>query len=110
MGWKKFFVGEPMPDKDDPKYAKRRERDMAAGAKFARWTGLTWIGQKICGWAMAHKELYITIALGIILLCSGTVFYRLYLVATYDPKGVVPVTQQIDSLLQNRYHQYENNH
>lgn len=23
MGWKKLFVGEKMPDKDDPKYKQR---------------------------------------------------------------------------------------
>lgn len=25
MGWKKLFVGEKMPDKDDPKYKQRYE-------------------------------------------------------------------------------------
>ena len=36
MGWKKLIFGEKMPDKDDPKYKERYERDVAAGRKFAK--------------------------------------------------------------------------
>ena len=36
MGWKKLFVGEKMPDKDDPKYKQRYESEVNAGRKFAR--------------------------------------------------------------------------
>ena len=36
MGWKKLFVGEKMPDKDDPKYKQRYENELNAGRKFAR--------------------------------------------------------------------------
>lgn len=36
MEWKKLFVGEKMPDKDDPKYKQRYENEVNAGRKFAR--------------------------------------------------------------------------
>ena len=36
MGWKKLFVGEKMPDKNDPKYKQRYESEVNAGRKFAR--------------------------------------------------------------------------
>ena len=36
MGWKKLFVGEKMPDKDNPKYKQRYENEVNAGRKFAR--------------------------------------------------------------------------
>lgn len=35
-GFKKMLFGEKMPDKDDPKYKERYERDVAAGRKFAK--------------------------------------------------------------------------
>ena len=36
MSWKKLIFGEKMPDKDDPKYKERYEREVAAGRKAAR--------------------------------------------------------------------------
>ena len=35
-GFKKMLFGEKMPDKQDPKYKERYERDVAAGRKFAK--------------------------------------------------------------------------
>jgi conjugative transposon TraK protein len=36
MGWKKMIMGEQMPDKNDPKYKERYEREVSAGRKFAK--------------------------------------------------------------------------
>ena len=36
MSWKKMIFGEKMPDKDDPKYKERYEREVAAGRKAAQ--------------------------------------------------------------------------
>ena len=33
MSWKKMIFGEKMPDKDDPKYKERYEREVAAYRK-----------------------------------------------------------------------------
>ena len=35
MSWKKMILGEKMPDKDDPKYQDRYEKEVDAGRKFA---------------------------------------------------------------------------
>ena len=35
-GFKQMLIGEKMPDKDDPKYKERYERDVRAGRKFAK--------------------------------------------------------------------------
>lgn len=59
MGWKKFFIGEPMPDKDDPKYKKRYEREFAAGQRFARITGITWCAGKVQNLAMRHQRVFL---------------------------------------------------
>ena len=34
--FKKFILGEKMPDKDDPKYKDRYEKEVNAGMKFAK--------------------------------------------------------------------------
>ena len=62
--FKKFFVGEPMPDKNDPKYKERYERDVAAGQRFARASGLAWLGRHYCRWAENHKKLFFVLMLG----------------------------------------------
>lgn len=37
---KRIIIGEPMPDKNDPKYKERYEREVAAGKKAsAGWPG-----------------------------------------------------------------------
>ena len=36
--WKNIILGEKMPDKDDPKYREKYEKDVEAGRKFARAT------------------------------------------------------------------------
>ena len=109
MGWKRFFVGEPMPDKDDPKYAKIRERDMEAGAKFARAVGLTRVGKWIYEWGCAHKKLYLLIVFGIVILLFVLNTVRFVRVLSSGSEGVVPVTEQVDSMLQDRYGSYNKN-
>ena len=37
---RKMIVGEKMPDKNDPRYREKYEKDVEAGRKFARRTGL----------------------------------------------------------------------
>ena len=36
ISFKKFILGEKMPDKDDPKYKDRYEKEVNAGMKFAK--------------------------------------------------------------------------
>lgn len=76
-GFKRMLVGEQMPDKNDPKYKERYERDKAAGAKFARMTGLVWLGQHYVGWAEKHKKLFFFIMLSTMTLFALTNIYRL---------------------------------
>ena len=53
MGWKKMILGEQMPDKDDPKYRQRYEKEVNAGRKFAIVTGIDKLAamrEKLAGW------------------------------------------------------------
>lgn len=65
QGFRRMLIGEPMPDKNDPKYKERYERDVAAGAKFAEATGLAWLGRHYVAWAEKNKKLFFIIVLSI---------------------------------------------
>ena len=47
MGWKKMFIGEKMPDKDDPQYRQRYENEVKAGRKFAKTMKLDVLAAKV---------------------------------------------------------------
>lgn len=66
MSLRKFLLGEPVPDKNDPKYKERYERDKAAGEAFARFTGLTALSGWICRHANAHKVSFLVIVFGLV--------------------------------------------
>ena len=69
MGFRKFFLGEPMPDKNDPKYKERYEREVEAGRKFADASGISWIARHIHAYATRHKAVFLIIVFGIVLMC-----------------------------------------
>ena len=102
MGWKKFFIGEPMPDINDPKYQKRHEDLVQAGETFAHVSGLTWLGTHIRLWAMNHKKAFLIIIFTLVIGLFLWNTYRLIRAMSYqgDPKPVV--TEQVDSLMRSR--------
>ncbi len=51
MGWKKLIFGEKMPDRDDPKYEKRYQKEVEAGKKAARFLRIDKMAG--CGWGCA---------------------------------------------------------
>ena len=71
MGFKKMVFGEPMPDKDDPKYKERYEREVEAGRKFADRSGISWLAKQIQRFANAHRKGFLVVVFGIVLLCFG---------------------------------------
>lgn len=56
MSLKKIIIGEPMPDKNDPKYKERYEREVEAGRKFAEKIKLPWLFGKIQLWANDNRK------------------------------------------------------
>lgn len=66
--WKKFIIGEPMPDKNDPKYKERYEREVAAGKKFADKTGISWLAGKLQVWGYTHQKIFLCIVFGVVFL------------------------------------------
>ena len=60
-GFKRMLFGEKMPDKDDPQYKERYEREVQAGHKFAKATRIDQAAAKVQGFANAHRTLFLVI-------------------------------------------------
>ena len=75
-GIRRMLVGEDMPDKNDPKYKKRYEKEVAAGRKFAKTARIDRAAAKVQGFANAHKTLFLVIVFGFVATCFGINIYR----------------------------------
>ena len=54
-GFRRMLLGEKMPDRNDPKYKERYERDVEAGRKFAKATRIDKAAAKVQGFANVHR-------------------------------------------------------
>ena len=111
MGFKKFILGEPMPDKNDPKYRERYEREVEAGRKFADASGISWLARKIHGGASNHKVLFLVVVFGIVLMCF--VYNIVTMVKVYNrsnDKGSNAVEQVDRALESHRSHSSVNDY
>ena len=104
MGWKKFIIGEPMPDKDDPKYKDRYEREVQAGRKFADAVGISWCAAKVQSWGQEHKVLFLALVFGFVIICF--IFNVVRLVSSYQSSmsGTAVAVERVDSAMQHRLH------
>ena len=102
MSIKKMFVGEKMPDKNDPKYRERYEREVNYGRRFADKTGISWMPRKLPHIADNHRCGFRIVVFGIVLLCF--VFNICRMVNSYKAgagrKGVA--VERVDSALQKK--------
>jgi len=69
MGWKKFIIGEKMPDKADPQYKERYEKEVDAGRRFARWSRIDLVAARIQAWAVGHQRAFLCIVFGVVIGC-----------------------------------------
>ena len=103
MGWKRLIIGEPMPDKNDPKYRERYEREVEAGRKFADKTGISWGAKKIQEIGQTHKMVFLVLVFGFVMLCFFVNVY--HLVNAYQHSGPMKAVaiERVDSAMQHRY-------
>lgn len=100
--WKKFIMGEKMPDKDDPQYKERYEKDVDAGRKFARWSGLDRFAAKVQAFANKHTKTFLAIVFGFVILSFGMNIYRMGRVWSQSGERKSAVEQQ-DEMIRNRH-------
>lgn len=82
MGWKKLIMGEKMPDKNDPRYKERYEREVSAGRKVARFLKIDKAAAATQRFADRWPRLFLGIVFGIVIFCFVLNVYRLSQVAT----------------------------
>ncbi len=74
--WKNIILGEKMPDKDDPKYREKYEKDVEAGRKFARVTRIDRLAGHVQRFAEKHRGLFLGIVMAIVLGCLAVNVYH----------------------------------
>lgn len=101
-GFRRMLFGEKMPDKNDPQYKDRYEREVTAGRKFARATRIDKAAAKIQGFANAHRTLFLVIIFGFAI--GGFVWniYRLTVAYNYS-HTTRAATEMQDSVLRERH-------
>lgn len=100
-GFRRMLFGEKMPDKNDPQYKERYERDVEAGRKFAKATRIDKAAAKVQGFANMHRNLFLFIVFAFVL--GGLVWniYRISVVYRHQPVQQT-ATEMQDSVLKER--------
>lgn len=101
-GFMRMLFGEKMPDKNDPQYKERYERDVAAGRKFARATRIDKMAAKVQGFANAHRTLFLVLVFTFVIGVFAWNAYRLVAVYRYSPAHRT-ATEMQDSVLRQRH-------
>lgn len=94
MGWKKLIMGEKMPDKNDPKYRERYEKEVGFGRKVARFLRIDKAAAATQRFADRWPKLFLGLVFGIVIFCFCLNVYRLSQVATKANNYQTAVEQQ----------------
>lgn len=99
-GFKRMLLGEKMPDRDDPQYKARYEREVSAGRRFARITRIDKAAAKVQGFANLHRTLFLVIVFGFIAASLAWNIYRMSVVFHRPVQRTA--TEMQDSVLRSR--------
>ena len=102
MNIKRMIFGEKMPDKDDPKYKERYEREVKAGRKFAETLHIDRFAASIQRFADRHRTAFLVIVFGFVVGSFAWNIYRLAVVYNHKPNQRT-ATEMQDSLLRQRH-------
>jgi hypothetical protein len=111
MSWKKFIIGEKMPDKNDPLYRERYERDVSMGRKFAAKLRIDKAAAWLQRFAERDPKRFIAIVLTIIILVMT---YNVNRILTAFDAGTAPrqsvIDRQEQAIKQKRHSNEDNQH
>lgn len=97
-----MLFGEKMPDRNEPQYKKRYEREVTAGRKFAKVTRIDKVAAKVQGFANVHRTLFLAIVFGFVIGVFAWNVYRLAVVYRHNPVRRT-ATEMQDSVLRERH-------
>ena len=104
--WKNIILGEKMPDKDDPKYRDKYEKDVEAGRRFARRTGIDRLVGHVQRFADRHSGLFLGIVLAIVLGCfviNAYHFTKAWRLRKEHIESTRTPDRQVEELLEEAY-------
>lgn len=101
-GFRRMLFGEKMPDRNDPQYKERYEREVTAGRKFAKVTRIDKAAAKVQGFANVHRTLFLVIVFGFVIGGFAWNVYRLTVVYRHNPARRT-ATEMQDSVLKERH-------
>lgn len=101
-GFKQMLIGEEMPDKDDPKYKERYERDVKAGRKFAKMCRIDKAAAHVQRFADLHKTMFLLIVFGFVGISFSINIYRMARAYNYQGEHRT-ATERQDSLIKARH-------
>ena len=104
MGFKKILFGEKVPDKDDPKYKERYEKDVAAGKNFAKALHLDKGAACVQRFASKHTKLFLVIIFSFVLFSVGLSLYRMTQAVRYCPQPSSAIERQEKEQHFKRHH------
>lgn len=99
--FKKMLFGEKMPDKDDPKYRERYEKEVGAGRRFAKAMRIDRLAVCIQSFANKHRKAFLVLVFGFVILSFGFNMYRIVRAGctTHDR---ATATQQQEQMLRKK--------
>ena len=101
-GFRRMLFGEKMPDKNDPQYKERYERDVEAGRRFARATRIDKAAARVQRFADMHRTLFLAIVFGVVAAALAWNIYRLAVVSRHQ-SPTRTATEMQDSVLRQRH-------
>ena len=102
MGWKKLIMGEKMPDKNDPKYKERYEKEVSTGRKAAKILKIDKAAGCIQRFACKNPKWFLVIVFGIVLGCLSLNIYRIVQVCNRPKTEEVTTAAQKQEKLLNQ--------
>lgn len=105
-GFRRMLFGEKMPDRNDPQYKERYERDVKAGRKFAKAARIDKVAAKVQGFANVHRTLFLVIVFGFVVGGFAWNVYRLTVVYRHNPARRT-ATEMQDSVLKERHNRLQ---
>lgn len=104
-----MIVGEPMPDKNDPQYKERYEKEVEAGRKFAKAIHIDKAASKVQSFANANSKAFLVIVFGFVIGCFIFNISRIIMVYTSE-KSKVTVIQKQEQAIKARHERIVSNH
>lgn len=93
-----MLLGEEMPDKDDPKYKARYEKEVEVGRKFARATRIDRFAAWVQGLANKNKTMFLVVVFGFVACCFGLNIYRMARYYNAQPSSQSAIERQEERL------------